>query len=292
MRLATAFLVLAAVASAQAASTKPAVPQAELDRRNKAVAEALASSNDPLMQARALCRLAWPTSGARDEGIATRARWELEHFGSRYMFALQEAINEAPAIYSDEIVKALIAQDVSLTNGKAPEFVPTLIDALWVGNEAAKKRAIDALLADRPPLAVQPMIDVAIDHPALAGDVVRALGLMRYEQARFWLEKMMLQGPPELRAAAASSLAQIGAAALGPLKTALKAPSKDVRLLAARSLLPAATDLELGALYEYVEKHGDDDPALTKSIKASAANIEKAIAARDAAEAAAAPKDF
>jgi len=51
-------------------------------------------------------------------------------------------------------------------------------------------------------------------------------------------------------------------------------------------------NLYLLTLYEYLEKHGDDDDALTQSLKASAANIEKAIAARDANAAAASPKNF
>jgi hypothetical protein len=72
----------------------------------------------------------------------------------------------------------------------------------------------------------------------------------------------------------------------------LKAPTRDARLLAARALLPAATEYDLGALYEYIEKHGDDDPELTQALKLSATAIEKAIAARDANAAADSPKDF
>ena len=33
-----------------------------------------------------------------------------------------------------------------------------------------------------------------------------------------------------------------------------------------RALLPAATEYELGALYEYVDNYGSDDPALTQAI--------------------------
>jgi hypothetical protein len=106
------------------------------------------------------------------------------------------------------------------------------------------------------------------------------------------LEKVMMEGPPTLRPVAASSLAQIGGAALGPLKNALKAPNRDARLLAARALLPAATDYDVGAIYEYIEKHGDDDPTLTQSLKDVAIRIEKAISARDASAAADTPKDF
>ena len=64
---------------------------------------------------------------------------------------------------------------------------------------------------------------------SLAPQVVGTLGSMRSEEARFWLEKVMIEGPPELRAAAASSLAQIGASALAPLKNALNAPTKESR---------------------------------------------------------------
>ena len=79
---------------------------------------------------------------------------------------------------------------------------------------------------------------------------------------------------------------------MGPLKKALKAQNREARLLAVRTLLPAATEYELGALYEYVEKYGDDDPDVTRAIKVSASAIEKAIAARDASQAADSPKDF
>jgi hypothetical protein len=72
----------------------------------------------------------------------------------------------------------------------------------------------------------------------------------------------------------------------------LKAPDRNARVLAVRALLPAATEYDLGAIYEYIEKHGDDDPELTQALKVSATSIEKAIAARDAKAAADSPKDF
>jgi hypothetical protein len=136
------------------------------------------------------------------------------------------------------------------------------------------------------------MIDSAIADPSLAPLVVETLGTMRYQQARFYLDSVMIEGPPALRPAAASSLAQIGGAALAPLKNALKAPTREARVLAVRALLPAATEYDLGAIYEYIEKYGDDDPKLTEALKLSATSIEKAIAARDAKAAADNPKDF
>jgi hypothetical protein len=286
------FLVLAAVTLPARAATAAARSAAETARVEAAVAQALSSSHDPLQQARGLCRLAWPLTGPRDEAVAAAARKGLETFGVRYMYALQEAINLSPIEYSDEIVRTLMIQQREGNPQDMPELVPTLLDALWVGNRAAKERAIDALLMFRPALAVQPMIDAAIEYPELTPLVVDTLGRYRYEQARFWLEKIMIEGPEELRAPAASSLAQIRGAALGPLKNALKAPDRATRVLAARALLASATEYELGAIYEYIERHADDDAVLTESLKRTAERFEKEIAARDAAEAASAPKDF
>jgi len=284
--------LLVACAPALAAPPAAAPPSAETQRARDAVTQALRSSDDPLQQARAVCRLAWPLTGERDAAVAAEARKTLETFGSRYMYALQEALNTSPVDYSGEIVHTLMIQQQQGRPSEMPELVPTLLDALWVGNRDAREQAIRALIAFRPGLAVQPMSGSAIEYPELNPLVVQMLGTYRYEQARFWLEKMMIEGPQELRAPAASSLAQIGGAALGPLKNGLKAPDRDTRVLAARALLAAATEYELGAIYEYLEHHGDDDAALTHSLKVTAEKFEQQIAARDAAEAASAPKDF
>jgi hypothetical protein len=284
-------LVLAvSVAHAATIASAPA-PADGAERANRAVGDALARGRDPIEQARNLVRLAWP-DGRRDEAVAARARQELADFGGHGMVALREAINTVKAEYGAEVVRTIQTAGLYTRGGNYPEYIPALLDALWVNNRDARALAINALVQPRPPLAVQWMIDVALEDPTLAPQIVAALGAMRYEQARFYLEKVMMEGPPALRPLAASSLTQIGGAALGPLKNALKAPDRDARLLAVRALLPAATDHELGAIYDYIRDHGDDDPALTQALKASAANIEKAIAARDAAAAAAAPKDF
>ena len=292
MSLLRATIVLAALSVVHAApNASTAVPADDTDRANRAVGDALAQGSDPIEQARNLVRLAWP-DGKRDEAVAARAQRELADFGGHGMVALHEAINTVKAEYAAEVVRTIQTAGLYTRGGNGPEYIPALLDALWANNREARSLAINALVQPRPALAVQWMIDVALEDPSLAPQVVAALGAMRYEQARFYLEKVMMEGPPALRPAAASSLAQIGGAALGPLKNALKAPNRDTRMLAVRALLPAATDHELGAIYDYIRDHGDDDPALTQALKASALNIEKAIAARDAAAAAAAPKDF
>jgi HEAT repeat protein len=253
--------------------------------------EALAKAGDIPGQARALVALAWP-AGKRDEVISARARLELSRFGDHGMSALRNALNTVKIGYTEEVVATILAAEKTSRVEMARESRAAMLDALWVGSHGAKVLAIQALGGDRTPLAVGPMIDSAIADPSLAAQVVEALGAMRFQQARFYLDRVMMEGPPPLRPLAASSLAQIGGAALIPLKNALKAPGRDTRLLAVRALLPAATEYDLGALYEYIEKHGDDDPELTQALKVSAKSIEKAIAARDAKAAADSPKDF
>ena len=224
--------------------------------------------------------------------MSLRAQAELHGFGEYGARALHDAVNTVRTEYTGEVVRTLLGAETLVTYGTAPDFVAAYLDALWVGNREAKQLVIPRLAGERNSLAVQPMIDSAIEDPALAGPVAQALGKLKFEQARFWLEKLMLTGPPDLRPTAASSLAQIGGSAVEPLRKALASPDRPTRILAARALLPVATDLDLSAIYSYLEAHSDDDAALTASLKAMAANIERAISARDAAQSAAAPKDF
>lgn len=275
-----------------ATSRLPAVePAPSSEQRTREVvvkALAAAGTGDPSV---ALTKLAWP-AGKRDEAVAARARRELANSGDHAFVALRDALNTVKPAQTEEVVATTLAAARAARADLAQQYVVSMIDALWVGSHGAKLLAIEALSVDHNALAVAPMIDSAIDDPSLIPVVIQALGAMRYQQGRFYLDKVMMEGPVSLRPVAASSLAQIGGAALGPLKNALKAPTADARLLAARALLPAATEYDLGAIYEYLEKHSDDDPALTQALRASAVTIEKAIAARDAKTAADSPKDF
>jgi hypothetical protein len=286
-RLLTTILIAFAATSLARGAAPPASP----DRAHQAVLAAMAAAGDIPAQAKSLTALAWP-AGKRDEAIAASARHELEGFGDHAVEALRDSLNTVKASYTAEVVTTTLG---ALRNSRvelAGDGLASLIDALWVGSREAKTLAITALGSSSSPYAVQPMIDSALDDPALAPLVVATLGRMRYATSRFYLERVMMEGPAELRPVAASSLSQIGGAALGPLRNALKAPERDTRLLAARALLPSATEYDLGAIYEYLDQHGNDDAATTLALKSSAANIEKAIAARDANAAAASPKDF
>lgn len=292
MRLCVASVLLSVAGSAPATllAAEPGKAPAP-DRAREAIVRALAASDEIPEQARNLANLAWP-AGKRDDVVAARARHELAGFGDHAFAALRDALNRVKIADTEQVLTTTLAAQRNARAEAASQYIASVLDALWVGSRAAKLVAIQSLAERNSPLALNPLIDSAIDDPALAPRVVELLGTMRYQQARFYLERVMMEGPPDLRPVAASSLAQIGGAALGPLKNALKAPSRDARLLAARALLPAATDYDVGAIYEYVEKHGDDDPALTQSLKDVATRIERAISARDASAAADSPKDF
>jgi hypothetical protein len=261
------------------------------DRAQEAIVHALAAGGDIPGQARNLVELAWPT-GKRDEAVSLRARRELANFGTHAIGPLRKALNTVKIEYTEEVMATTLGALRIDPSMSSVEYLASAIDALWIGSHGAKVLAIQALSTDRTPMSVNPMIDSAIDDPTLAPQVIEALGTMRFPQARFYLEKVMMEGPPNLRPVAASSLSQIGGLALLPLRNALKAPNREVRLLAARALLPVATEYDLGALYEYLEKHSDDDPTLAQEIKTLSVTIEKAIAARDASAAATSPQNF
>lgn len=283
-------LALAGTSSAPVRSSEKSQATAD-DRAREVIVKALAAGGDIPGQARNLVGLAWP-AGKRDEAVAARARRELVNFGEHALGPLRTAMNTVKVDYTVEVMATTLGAQRMANSPAATVYIASAIDALWIGSHEAKALAIDALSYDRTPMSVAPMIDSAIDDPTLAPQVIEALGRMRFRQARFYLEKVMMEGPPELRPAAASSLAQIGGVAVLPLRNALKAPSRDARLLAARVLLPVATEYDLGAFYEYLEKHADDDPTLSQEIKSLSVKIEKAIAARDAKEAAASPEKF
>lgn len=292
MRFPVALLMMLAIpgaASVPVHSAPPHDPVAE--RANEAVIRALAAGGDVPGQARNLVELAWP-SAKRDEAVSLRARRQLVDFGEQAIAPLRKALNTVRPEYTEEVLATTLGAQRLGAAVNSQDYLASVIDAFWVGSHGAKVLAIQTISSNQTPMAVGPMIDSAIDDPTLAPQVVEALGTMHFQQARFYLEKVMMEGPSDLRPVAASSLAQIGGAALLPLRNALKAPNREARLLAARALLPVATEYDLGAIYEYLEKHGSDDPTLTQELKALSVAIEKAIAARDASAAAASPQNF
>jgi len=239
-----------------------------------------------------LVELTWFTPDV-DPDLRVLARERLVENAAYGMEPMLMALDRAERRQTAEIVDCVLRAHARVTFGVDPNLEPALVTALWVGSREAKRLAIPELALRRTRLSVIPMIDSAIDDPALLPDVVTALGQIGDDRARFFLEEVLNAADrAELRPSAAVAIASIGGKAMTVLHAALRSPDRDVRLTAARAMLPVASELDLTPLYEYIADHGNDDEALTASLKEACAQIERVIQARQAAEAASAPKDF
>jgi HEAT repeat protein len=258
---------------------------------DRVIRDALFGKTTIHAQEEELIQLAWLREEVPSE-VAERARVELERFGARSIPALRRALSRVPSDRTESVLQTILVARQSQAAGIPLDFVPALVDALWIGSREAKRLAVPALAMPGEKTAILPMIDSALQDPSLTPDVVRALGVIGDDRARFFLEQVLRSGGPGDRESAAISLARIGGRALTPLRDALRAGEKDVRLAAARALLPIASPDDLTAFYTYLANHEDDDPGTAQAIRAAAAVIEEKQAAQQAADAASAPKDF
>ncbi len=243
-------------------------------------------------QAANLIELAWPREGAVDPVVSQRARQELVGFGLHAIVPLRAMLLRVRPEHQADAVRAFIEARENVRGPVPSDFVPGLEDVLWFGSREAKRVAMHEVARHRSPHAVLPIIDAVIEDPELIADGVRALGFLGDERARFFLAQVFHEQRADLREEAATALARIGGKALGPLRDALRAPTRELRLLAARSLLPVAGEEDLSALYEYLTEHPDDDPATMAAVRAAAERIEKELEAKRAAEAASTPEAF
>jgi hypothetical protein len=285
LRILAALLGVAASLPPIAASV-PASEEAE-----RAVRQALVGKLSHAEQAEELVQLAWLREGVPPE-VSESARVELERWGARVIPILRRAMGRVRTDQTASVVRTILAARESDRAGIPLEYVASLVDALWIGSAEAKREAIPYLAMQGEKLAVLPLIDSALENPLLVPDVIRALGVIGDDRARFWLEKVLYDGRPGDREAAAVALARIGGRAMSPLRDALRSASKDVRLAAARAILPVATPDELTAFYVYLAEHADDDPVTAQALRAAAAVIEEKREAQQAADAASAPDDF
>lgn len=240
-------------------------------------------------QAEALARLAWYQPDVRPD-IRARARQELVLFGASAIDALHRAAETVSTKDVAAVVDTLLAAKQSIPGQDPSNYVPALDAALWRGDRLARERVIPVLAERGSRMSLLPMIDAAIEDPALLPTVVDALGGLRDDRARFFLDGVFHERRPGVSDQAAVALARIGGRALEPLRDALREPDRGVRLAAVRALLPVAGEGELMAFYEWIAAYPDDDPSLLASVKNACARIEGWIEARDAAEAASGPK--
>lgn len=240
-------------------------------------------------QAEALAKLAWYQPGV-DPEVRARARQELVAFGEASMDALYRASETVPVKDVAAVVETIVAARAAVPGQDPGSYVPALDTALWRGDRLARERAIPILAERGSRMSLLPMIDAAMEDPALLPIVVDALGELRDDRARFFLDRIFHERRPGISDQAAIALARIGGRALEPLRDALREPDRAVRLAAIRALLPVAGEGELTSFYEWIGAHPDDDASLLKSVRDACARIEGWIQMRDAAEAASGPK--
>jgi hypothetical protein len=285
--LRTAVVVLGIAASCAPLAAAPLPPE-EADR---VVRQALAARISHADQAEELVQLAWLREGVPPE-VSEIARRDLESWGARVIPTLRRAMARVRTDQTASVVQTILVARESQSAGVPLDYVVALVDALWIGSADAKRLAIPYLAMQGERLALLPLIDAALEEPSLVPDVIRALGVIGDDRGRFWLEKVLHEGRAGDREAAAVALARIGGRAMTPLRDALRSANRDVRLAAARAILPVATPDELTAFYVYLAEHADDDPATSQALRAAAAVIEEKREAQRAADAASAPDDF
>ena len=264
----------------------PPLSAAERVDPDRVITDALAQAGEEIpKQCQALVRLAWPDKPGAPE-IAARARAELVAFGERAIPTLRFAVRRVKPKDQEDVVRTSIEAFRQMTSRVPPDYLPGLEEAVWFGSEEAKGVAIRELARFRYRGAVLTIIDAAYEFPALGPISVEALGRIGDERGRFFLEKVLNEGKPGVAEPAAISLAQIGGRALLPLKAALRADRRAVRVAAARALLPVARVEDLSSLFEYLEAHASDDPVTAEALRQAAIMLEKQRQAQEAAAAA------
>lgn len=233
----------------------------------------------------ALARLAW-TSGAAEPDTAAVARlWLVDH-GHKAIPTLRKALHWVKPEQQADVVKAVLAIFRRQTTGIPAGYLGALEEAIWFGTREARLLAIPEVAGFRYTPAMMTIIDAAVEDPELLPAAVPALGRLGDDRARFFLEKVMTSSDAEARRLAADALSRIGGRATLPLKAAMRSEDRDLRTAALRALLPRATVDDLSALHEYVYAHPDDDPDLVAAAREAALEMERVLAAQQAADSA------
>ena len=273
-----------------AMATSHAVAEETLESAQKIVDETITNAGAIPKQADALARLAWPAEDG-DANVMLLARKALMAYGEYAIPSLRKAVTSVRPDQQEEVVWALMRAFLQIDTGLPSEYLIGLEEATWFGTREARLRAIPELGRHRYRPSMLTIIDAAYDDPELMPTVIESLGMMRDTRARFFLEKVMLEGAPEVRGQAAAALARLGGTALYPLKLAMRSDDPEVRLVAVQALLPVATVDDISTLHEYAYNHPDDDPGILEAVRASALMLEEALARQAEAESASAESD-
>jgi hypothetical protein len=263
-----------ALVLAHGASADAPVPENPEDVLARAQAAAVTIPK----QAEALALLAWPDEGPVDFAVSCAARDRLVKFGHHALPALRAALTRVDPLYSADVTSAFIAARWWVPYGEPPDYLPGLVDALWYGSPEAQRLAMLAVRIFQFPPAVTAIIDAVEATPALTPVAAAALERMRDPRGRFLLQSVLVAGPDRWRPDAAQALSVLGPEGLEILRESVVAEDPAVRRAALDALLPVAQPDDLTRLYEYLDRHGDEDPELARHIRARAVEIEQRVA--------------
>jgi HEAT repeat protein len=268
----------------------PLLAQETPESAQKIIDDAIAKAGSIPRQADALVELAFPDEDG-DRTVMLLARKSLVAYGEYAIPALRAAVTEARPDHQADVVWTLTRAFLKIETGLPALYLIGLEEAAWYGTREARLRAIPELGRHRYRPALLTIIDAAYEDPELAPTAIEALAMMGDDRARFFLEKQMLEGGPEVRGIAAAALARIGDKALLPLKVAIRSDDSDVRFVSVQALLPVATVDDISTLHEYVYNHPDDDPGTLEAVRASALALEETLSRQAEADAASAQSE-
>jgi hypothetical protein len=253
-----------------------AAAEETVESAQKIVDQVITDAGSIPQQADALVRLAWPEVDG-DPMVMLLAQKSLVAYAKDAIPSLRRAITRVRPDQQAEVVWAMTRSFLSMEGGLPSEYLIGLEEAAWFGTREARLRAIPEIGRHRYYPGLLTIIDAAYEDPELVPTAIESLAMMGDDRARFFLEKMMLEGGPEVRGQAAAALAQIGDEALRPLKMAVRSDDPEVRMVAIQALLPVATVDDISALHEYVYNHPDDDPGVLEAVRASALMLEELL---------------
>jgi hypothetical protein len=227
-------------------------------------------------QAEALVRLAWFDNQGNGEAAAL-ARDELVRFGKPCLAALNDALTRIEPRYTADIVAVLIEARRRMISGSPTEYISALEQAIWVGSVDAKRLAIReiARFGYRP--ALLPIIDSAVEYPALTSLAIDSLKKLGDVRARFYLNRQVREGSPAIRAQAADCLAAIGGDAIQSLRELTYSDDMEIRHVAIQALVPHTTLDDLTILHEYIYMHPEDDPDILTIVRDRAMLLESLL---------------
>jgi len=246
-------------------------------RARTLVREALGKTHTIDEQAAALARLAWPTEGIADPEVSALARYKLVRFDEYAFPVLFDAVDKVPPPLTADVVAVLLEARKRHSAGVPAAYLPALERAVWFGSATARRLAIVELARYHYLPAMLPVIDAAVEDPALAPLVVELLPMFGHAGARYYLGTVLFESDGPEKVLAAVSLARIGGRALETLRDASLSEDRATREIAVGALLPLTGVNDLTTLYEYLTDHADDAPDLLGRVRERALQLEELL---------------